>query len=167
MEIQAGTYDARVVDYGVTSSKAGVPGVYVKFEFEDMDGIRKALSWYGYFKNEKNSEITCNSLAILGWSTNDPSDLAQGPGSGVLDEENEVSIVIEPNTYEGVTRMQVKYINQIGGAVVRMEKAEAKKLFNGMNLSGLAAAARKKYGTAAKTVPNMAPKFEQDEEIPF
>lgn len=167
MEIQPGTYDARVVDYGVIETKAGKPGVTVKFEFADQDGTMQRLSWWGYFASERNSEITCETLAILGWSTNDPSDLAQGAGSGILDEEKEVSIVVAPETWEGVTRMKIKYINALGGTMERMEKAEAKKLFNGMNLSGLAAAARKKHGAGQKTVPNMAPKFDDSEEIPF
>jgi hypothetical protein len=167
MEITAGTYDAKVVDYGVIETKAGKPGVTVKFEFTDQDGTTQRLSWWGYFASEKNSQITCDTLALLGWSTNDPSDLAQGAGSGVLDEKREVSIVVAPETWEGVTRMKVKYINALGGNMERMEKFAAKKLFSGMNLAGLAADARKKYGAVSRGAQNTPPKADLDEELPF
>jgi hypothetical protein len=161
-EIKAGVYDAKVIDYSVGKTKKGDPMVMVRFAIAE----NQALTWYGTFSSEKSAEITCEALAICGWSTKNPADLSKGKGSGVLDEKRTVSLTIAPDTYDGKTRMKIKYINPAGGGGFRdkMEHKEAVTLFNGLNLAGIAAAAQKKH---KKEIVNHAPTLDTEEPIPF
>ncbi len=161
-EIKAGTYEAKITDYAITKTKKGAPMAMIRFSFNE----NQSITWYGTFSSEKSSEITCEALAVCGWTTNNPADLAKGAGSGVLDENKAISIVLASEEWEGKTTMKVKYINQAGGSGFRdkMSQAEAAQLFSGLNLGGVAAAARKKH---TKVLPNFAPKMDVDEPIPF
>lgn len=165
-EIKAGVYTAQISDYAITKTKKGLPMAMIRLVFQDSEKESHSITWYGTFGSEKASEITCEALAVCGWTTNNPADLAKGFGSGVLAENKEISITVASEEWEGKTTMKVKYINPVGGQGFRdkMSQAEAAQLFSGLNLGGVAAAARKKH---TKVIPNMAPKFDADEPIPF
>lgn len=167
LEQKPGTFDATVVDYGASTTKKGSPMVMIRFKYEDGDKDAHFINWYGTFASDKSSEITCEALAVCGWTTNSPADLAKGAGSGVLDETRQVSITLKNDEYEGKVRLKVAYINPPGGAGFRdsMGHAEAVKAFSGINIGAIAAQARKKHGT--KPVPNLAPTFDPEEKVPF
>lgn len=165
--IKPGTYEAKVVDYGVAKTKKGDPMVMVRFAvYPSETSVSQNITWYGTFSSPKAQEITSEALAICGMKTKNFAELANGAGSGVLDEKKVVSLTIVQEEWEGKTRTKVKYINQPGGSGFRdkMSKADAAQLFNGLNLAGVAAAAQKKH---TKEVVNHAPKFDTDEPIPF
>lgn len=170
--VDAGSYDAKVVDYAISTTKEDKPVAMIKFQFTDDTGQDQTLNWYGYF-TEKTIEKTLETLAVVGWSTNDPSDLTQGKGSGVLDESITVSIVVEHETYEGKTRAKVRWVNQLSssGFQEALDKQSAAKLFQGMNIKGAALAARKKFGPKEHTkIKNHAPTppdLNLEDEIPF
>jgi len=165
-ELKSGTFEAKVKDYGVTKTRKGDPMAMVRFEIVDADGDGHNITWYGTFSSEKAAEITCEALAVCGWTTKNPADLAKGSGSGVLDEDKIISLTIASDTYEGKTRMKVKYVNPPGGGSFRnqMDHGEAVQMFNGLNLSGIAASVQKKH---KKEVVNHAPKFDTEEPVPF
>lgn len=161
-EITSGTYEAKIQDYSVGETKKGDPMAMIRFQIFDAEGVAHSITWYGTFSSPKAQEITCEALAVCGWTTKNPADLAKGAGSGVLDEKRTVSLTIAPDTYNGKTRMKVKYINPPGGGGFRnkMEHKDAVKLFNGLNLAGIAAEVQKKHKSAAPTV-------DTEEPIPF
>jgi len=165
-ELRAGSFDAKVKDYSIGTTKKGDPMAMVRFELFDSEGLAHIITWYGTFGTEKSAEITCEALAICGWSTKNPADLAKGKGSGVLSEDKIVSLTIAQDTYDGKTRMKIKYINPVGGGGFRnqMEHSDAVKLFNGLNLAGIAAVAQKKH---KKEIVNHAPTMDADEPVPF
>ena len=166
MEIKAGVFQAKVVDYGVTKSKAGDPMVAVRFQIFDTEGQSHNITWYGSFKSPKSQEISAEALAVCGMKTKNFAELTGGAGSGVLDENRIVSLTLANEEWNGNVRLKVKYINPVGGSGFRdkMDKADAAKLFNGLNLSGVAATAQRKH---IKEIVNHAPKFEAEEPIPF
>lgn len=171
MDKTIGQFEARVVDYAVSKTKKGHPMAMIRFKYETPEGAEAEINWYGTFASEKASEITMEALAVCGMNTNNPADLAKGAGSGILDEQRAVSITLKEETYDGKTRVKVAYVNPVGGAGFRdkMEHSEAIQMFNGMNLGGIAAAARKKH--ERKEVKNYAPgataKFDENEPVPF
>jgi hypothetical protein len=161
--IEPGYYDARLVDYGLTKSKAGLPMAFLKFEFTDDHGGLQSLSYFGSFKEGKAAEITCEALAVCGWTTNNPADLAKGIESGVLKKGAVVSITVEMNTWEGKTSPRIKYINPIGSGGVKniLNPQDAAQAFGGMDLRAVAQAAKNKY----KNV--QPPKLDEDEGLNF
>ncbi len=157
-----GQYEAKIVDYGVGTTKNGDPMAMVRFAFYDDDGDSHQMNWYGTFKHPKAAEISCEALAVCGLTTNTPADLAKGTGSGVLDENRTVSITLKNEEYNGEMRTKIAYINPPGGAGFRdaMEHPDAVKAFSGLNLGGVVAAARNKY--KPREIPNYAPDSEPE-----
>lgn len=165
-EAKPGIYEGKVVDYGIGTTKKGDPMAMVRFEFYDAEGAVHNMNWYGTFKHPKAAEISCEALAVCGWTTNNPADLAKGTGSGVLNEEKTVSLTLKNEEYNGEVKLKIAYINPPGGGGFRdsMEHPDAVQAFAGLNLGGVAAAARNKH---VKKIPNMAPGMDSDEPIPF
>jgi len=161
-----GIYEAKVTDFGVGTTKKGDPMAMVRFGYVDSDGDSHSATWYGTFGTEKSSEISCETLAVCGYTSNNLADLAKGAGSGVLDENRVVSLTLANDTYEGVTRLKIKYVNPPGGAGFRssLEHSEAVKAFKGVNIGAAMAMAKKKH---QKTIVNHAPVLDTDEEIAF
>ena len=172
-EITPGIFDAKVSDYGIGKTKKGDPMAMIRFSFTDKENNEHFINWYGTFVHPKAAEISCETLAVCGWTTNSPADLSKGAGSGVLDENRTISITLKSDTYDGKTSVKVAYVNPPGGAGFRdsMDQGDAVQAFSGLNLGGVAAAARKKYSSAAvpRAIPNMAPNagIDTTEEIPF
>ena len=149
--VRAGTYDARVVDYGVGSNKKGDPQIEVKFAF-NADGQERTLTWFGGV-TDKSLPHTMKALHIMGFDGSRMLDeLADGVNSGILDTIGQVSIVVEHDTYEGKTFARVKWINQIGGAGFRnlMDRGQAKTKLGAVNWKGALAAVKQDMG-APKT----------------
>lgn len=114
MEIKPGKYHAKVVDYGITSSKAGDPMMTVRFAWTD-EGVEQQYNWIGSFKEGKAQEITVKTLIVLGLKSTDKiPELADGPSSNALDLTKVVEISIENETYEGKTSPRIKWVNEIG-----------------------------------------------------
>jgi hypothetical protein len=165
-ELKPGIYDANVSDYGVTETKKGDPMAMIRFQYLDQDGDMHFATWYGTFTHEKSKEISCDVLALCGYSSNNLADLAKGKGSGVLSEHKKVSITLTAEEWEGKTRIKVKYVNPPGGSGFRsqMTHADAVKKFAGVSLGAAMIEAKKKYG---KEIKNEAPTFDSEEPIPF
>lgn len=169
-----GVYSAKVTDYGVGKTKSGLPMAMIRFEYEDQMNETQAINWYGTFKEGKAAEITSEALAVCGMSTNNPAELVKGQGSGVLDEDKIVSITLKNDTYNGVTKLKVAYVNPPGGGGFRdtLDQGEAAQMFAGLNLGGVMAAARNKHKSkVVNHAPGASngpePTFDENEEIPF
>jgi hypothetical protein len=94
--IKEGTYEAKVINYGIGRTKKGGYQAVVKFGFYE-DNEPKTLKWYGGF-GPTQTNITLRSLFQLG--LNGPLEsLADGARSGVLNIETNVFIEVEHNTY--------------------------------------------------------------------
>lgn len=144
-DVQAGKYTAKILDYGIGITKAGDPTVVVRFGF----GQGQSLIWNGSLKEGKAQEITIKALLTLGLSNEDNLEaLADGIDSNLLDINREVEIDVQPDTYEGKTRMRIAWINPLGGSTFRnaMSKNEFKIKLGGMNLKAAVKAAKLERG---------------------
>lgn len=108
-EIADGVYRARAVVGALGETQGGKEQMAVEFELMDSEGVvGPHITWFGYF-TEKTTEHTLRALRTCGWRGDDLSNL-----DGI--QENEVSLVIQNETYEGKTRPKVQWVNAPGGA---------------------------------------------------
>ncbi len=119
MSIQQGTYRAKASGQCVlgTSANKGTP--YLELYFKIIEGENKGglVRWTGYF-TENTNERTIQSMLLMGWQGEDPSEFADGALHGL--DANEVDIVVEIEEYEnaeGETRHspRVQWVNRPGG----------------------------------------------------
>ena len=108
--MEAGKYHAKAVDYGISTSKAGLPLVNVKFAVGE-----DTIIWTGSFNEGKAQEFTMKTLILLGLrSTDKIAELVDGVSSGVLDLNKTVEIDVAMEEYEGKLYPKVKWVNDIG-----------------------------------------------------
>lgn len=130
-DIKPGKYHAVVLDYGVSTSKAGLPVVNVKFGFGEH-----TLMWSGSLKDGKAMEMTVKTLITLGLSSVDRMhELTDGAKSGLLDTAKEFEIDVQTETYEGKTFLKIKWVNDIGFRNL-MTKEAFKAALATMNIRG-------------------------------
>lgn len=118
--LPAGTYRAKATDWKLGFTEKQDPQLGINFEIL-QDGPYKGwnTSKFLYF-TEKTFDRTIESLRYLGWTGEDMDEL-QNRGGGL--DKNEVSIVVEHETYEGKTRAKVSWINRVGGVVMNRAMA--------------------------------------------
>lgn len=163
--IGIGRHDVQVISHVLGRSGTGTPHIAVLFE--DVNGDR--ITWYGYL-TDKALERTIESLQILGW---DPAehggDLSSLNGTDLL-AGAECEVVVEAESYEGETRMKVRWVNQRGGGGLGapMDASEA---------ATFASQLRGKIMGAAKPMPSKEPgpakapagsvEDDPDDDLPF
>ena len=130
-----GTFTAKIKDYGISETKAGDPQIFIGFEYMEND-IQRNMTWFGSLKDGKGREITFGALRNCGFSGKSFYDLAEGSDSGLLDNNRELSIVIQPNEWEGKTTMRISFINIPGAVRSKLSKIDAIDKMKGMNLEG-------------------------------
>lgn len=146
--IEAGIYEASILDYGIGETKAGYPQVMIRFGFTDKDGHLHEMNWYGSLKEGKAQEITCKALLACGMKGNDLNALTDGVPSNTLDCSTNVRITIEEEPKEDGTgsRMKIRWINPLGGLTKKLTKSEANVKLGALNLKGVMMAARAETG---------------------
>lgn len=100
------------VQFG-TSSKKGTQQCAVCFEILRGPQAGQKVTWIGYF-TDATIERTLNALRICGFEGDDVSSF---PGQS---PENEVSIVVEHEEYDGKVRVKVAWVNEPGGGGMKM-----------------------------------------------
>lgn len=118
--LKAGTYNAKGVRAQLGLTQNGKEQVAVELAIIDEgDCFGQRITWYGYF-TERTTERTLDSLRHLGWAGDDLFNL-----DGV--DQNEVSIVVEEEEYDGKTRLKVQWVNAKGGLALQrpMDDAQA------------------------------------------
>lgn len=133
-----GKHKAKVYDYGLVENDKGEPVVMIRFKFENNE----TWYWTGTLGSEAATKRTLSTLITCGLKTDELEGLTEGLESNMLDLETEVECVLEESEYEGKKRIQIKYVNPIGGRKFgeAMDKQKAKAKFGGMNLKGELAA---------------------------
>ena len=109
--IEQGTFEAVAIhhEFGTANEKEQVVVTFSLLEGPDKG---KTIAWFGYF-TEKAYERTMEALRYCGWKGDDLMNMG--------DLEQKVSIVIEHETYEGDTNARVKWVNKIGGGMVKLK----------------------------------------------
>jgi len=169
--MKAGTYRARAVEGALGFTGEGAPQVAVAFVILGGDCDGEQLTWYGYF-TEKTEKRTLESLRVCGWKGDDLSDLA-----GLSDEE--VSIVVKEDVYQGETRMKIAWVNRPGGLVMkaRMNPEEAKrfaKQMMGAIVAARSGAPQQSMGKNGASAPRQSVAaggvpfdLKEDDDIPY
>jgi len=117
-EIKPGKYPARLKDYWIGKTAAGLPQAELLFEFEAEGEIRE-LMWFGSFK-ERARPHTIKALLYCGFQGSDLTALADGPARGALEVGKEVSITIAKELDDkGTPRIRISWINPVGGVGFR------------------------------------------------
>jgi hypothetical protein len=137
MAYKPGKYLARVVDCGLTKTKAGDAMVLVRFKW-DEENTERELNWNGSLKDGRGREITMEALKVYGLKTKDLSLLVDG-AENVFDTVKPVMITVELEAgTDGKDYAKIKWVNDPDRAgSFKNEitnKDEAKALLAKMNL---------------------------------
>lgn len=136
-----GRYQARAHSWDFGETNGGAPQIAVSFKLLEPGFEGQFLGWYGGF-GDTQAEFTFKALKNCGWRGIDLNDLS---GMG----DNEVSLVVEHEEYQGKTHARVKWVNAGGGVMLKkVLDPNAKK----------ALAAKMKATFAAFEVERAAPK---------
>lgn len=113
-----GTYKARVGEVALSTTKSGKDQVSISLAVIDGDN-EEYHTYYGYFSDGALS-ITLKALRTCGWK-----------GTNLLEVEKLggqiVQVVLDNETWEGKTRLKVKWINDGSGPVVQGRMDDAQK----------------------------------------
>lgn len=178
--IPQGTYTAKAVDWKFGYTEKGDPQVGVSFEIT-QEGSQKGRHITKYlFFTEKTVDRSIDSLRYMGLDGDDLSVLANR-GGGL--DKNEVSIVVEHDTYNDKTRAQVSWINRVASVVMNREMAPeditsfAEQMKQKLRSADIRRQAREKSSSAPMRRPDPTPSRgpEQpprasgmnDDDIPF
>lgn len=138
MSLVTGTYQARATAIQFGSAKNGNPQVAVTFEFTSGPNAGLQTTWIGFF-TEKTTERTIESLQSAGWKGTDLTELDGLEGDALYAAlGSEVRLVLEEETYEGKTRVRVKWVNKM---------ATSFEFENKLSKEGLAALSKSVKGT--------------------
>lgn len=124
------------VDWG-TSSK-GNRQVAVAVEILDGPCAGRRAVWYGSF-SEKAAERTMESLAYLGWDSDDITDMS---GIGSADAVGK----FEEEEYEGNMRVRLTFINRQSGPAFKDRMTEGDLAAFAKQMKGQVLAFRQKQG---------------------
>jgi len=114
-----GKHSAKIKDYGVSTTSAGNPQVYIQFEFSYQDDngatVAKTLTWYGSFVGGAK-EITEKTLIYCGLMPQNFANLInlkQGVASNLLDTNRQMEIDVQQEPKQGGSGMRtvVQWVN--------------------------------------------------------
>lgn len=144
--IQAGRHEVLIVSHGLSVATTGTHQVYVEFVAENGDTI----TWYGAL-TDKALEYTIKALEVCGWDPAEHDGRIDSLNGTQILADNRVDIVVEPETYNGKTRLKVKWINEPGGGGGTPER------MNPQEASAFAAGLRQKILTQRGPAPSRRP----------
>ena len=145
--MEPGKHNAKITDYGISSTQSGKPQVFIKFN--------NGLTWYGTFKKNDGepNQVTFKTLITCGFKGTDIMALADGPSGGVLNTDKELELVVENEVYNGQERQKIKFINDPSmGMQNKLDRSGAAKVMGGENFAGELLKMRQEMGV--KDEPN-------------
>ena len=161
-----GVYRAKAIQGALGETKAGKEQVAVEFEILDEGFHGQRITWFGYF-SEKTMDVTLRALRTMGWQGDDLSDL-----TGITN--NEVSLVVEQEEYEGKWTAKVRWVNSLGGGLgLKAPLAPDRAKTFAARMRAQVLAFDKSEGTPRPSAPRPAPRTEPNrgtnpnDDIPF
>lgn len=144
MSLIAGTWPAKVVDYGMTKSSEASGGNLQVFaelavSIKSIDPADPSgplvehvhnLTWLGHMKSEAGQKVAFKALMAMGLDSVEAfGKLADGPASGALNTEKQVLAVIDEEEYQGKWSWKIKFINdpEDGFTIKRLSRGESVK----------------------------------------
>lgn len=136
-------YRATAIEAVLSQSKVG--NAMIKVNFQLLDPPHIGLTWNGMLHNEKSTTRTLDTLRLCGWKGDDLSDVAFSP-------ENEVSLSLKNEEYEGKQHTRVQWVNAKGdgsGFKLKDTLSPAEKVAIASRLKGAVLAHKAKGNTAS------------------
>lgn len=149
--MKPGSYQARIVDYGITPNKNGA-SAFIKFNVPGEGEI----SWFGSL-NGGAFNITFGALLECGFESDNPLDLASKNDALIKDEDIPIYVDFEVN-HLGKEVLRVKRVGE-GGQIKRLEGESLAKLINADKMKIAAQELKKNKKPRARK--------NQDDPIPF
>lgn len=110
-----GNYLAKVTSFDFGQSSTGKDFIKCEFTVTDGEYAGRTMSWYGYL-SEKTAKRTIESLRHCGWT----GDNLAGDMPGLMSQK--VSLTVDNETYNGNTRLRVKWVNSSSGSSSGIKK---------------------------------------------
>lgn len=110
--VPVGDHIAKLADYGVSVTKNGDPMVTAKFQTS-----HGPVYWNGVIKDMAPGQrnFTMESLVVMGLkSVDDVAAIADGPAGKALNMEQDVSVAVEHEEYNGKVRAKARWVNALG-----------------------------------------------------
>ena len=154
--VKAGKYEARIIDYTMTTNTKGDLQAAVRFTFNDGIADRN-MTWYGGF-GEKQLKHTLKALVTMGLR-GAVEEMADGVNSNILDVDKAVEIEVRHEEYNGKTTVKIAWVNALGGAAFKnlAAKADVKAKLATLNIKGELAALRATMGVKEQPKPVAKP----------
>lgn len=115
MEIQPGTYKAKLVDYGMSETSKGDAQIVLKFNVETEDGIVPMTKFLS-LKEGKAREFSYRAMSACGFDGSPVESIAGGKGTGCFDMVNPVDVVCQMESDgKGGSVCRISFINKPGG----------------------------------------------------
>lgn len=103
-----GTVNAELVEYDLGTADSGTDQIAVLFRVTEEPWVGRELTYYGPF-TKASFPFTCEALRAMGWQGDDFMSLR-----GDLKRGNKVRLVLEVETWDGVERPRIKFVNAAG-----------------------------------------------------
>lgn len=161
-----GKHRATALSAVLSETKGGAPQIAV--QCVGIDDPSMSDTWYGFF-TEATQERTIESLRVIGWTGNDFSVFEQGKELPAEMLGTEFVVVVENDTYEGVTRAKIQWINRAdGGIAVKSPMSTAAVASFAARMKAACIAYDKANGNGVKAAPRpAAPQKLDDMPEPF
>ena len=158
--MKTGIYKAKVIDYGIYEGKDETK-THFKVIFEVLDPSEvlpkpERFDWNGYMTGGA-AKITKETLiGTFGLDMKNFKNFNRGIGSKAINEDVEYELDLQEETYEGKTRLKIKYVNLPGAArrSAKMSDDAASIFLAGLNME-------------AEIVSKSPPKINNAEAVPF
>lgn len=150
MTVQAGKFTARLVDYGLQLTKAGLPMVKAKFKIKDTND---SVFWSGSFNEGKAQEITIGTLVnTFGFEGSDFSVLCDGAASKSLNTTQDYEISVEKND-AGYFNIKSVWLPGSEQTFHQSSKDEIVMAFKGLSVGATLAQVRKDKKPKVEEIP--------------
>lgn len=154
-----GTVNAELVEYDLGTADSGTDQIAVLFRLTEEPWVGREFTYYGPF-TKASFPFTCEALKAMGWRGEDFMSLRDD-----LKRGNKVRLVLEVETWEGVERPRIKFVNAAGLRIKNPMTASRRKALGSTLQEWLNA------GLGERNVDGSAPGAagggKDDDDIPF
>lgn len=171
--IQPGIYAGKILNYGIQKTKKIEPEPVIEFQVMDSQGVPGRVFWRSSLNNETGIDITLKALIACGLQrVEDLHALADGPKSGLLDQQKELRLTVVHETYNGQTVPKVKWVNDPEEAAARaaeymVDKQQASQMLRSIDLRAKFSKIKNKTPDTPAQNQNPAPIHGSLDDVPF
>jgi hypothetical protein len=115
LPLENAKYTAKAIGCSFGNSENGNTQIAIDFEITEGEHAGAWLPWVGHF-TELTADRTIESLRHMGWQGDDLAELDGLDAAGIAEKlPDVVSLVCEPEEYDGKQRLRVRWVNKGAG----------------------------------------------------